>query len=37
MHNVGGKLVNDIKTMHFNILSCVRVNMGERFSGLIVM
>ena len=29
MYNVGGKLLNGVKSMHFNSLACVRVRGGE--------
>ena len=30
IHDVGGKLLSGIKSMHFNSLSCARVKGGER-------
>ena len=29
MYNVGGKLLNGVKSLHFNSLACVRVRGGE--------
>ena len=29
MHDIGGKLLNGIKSMHANSLACVRVKGGE--------